>query len=313
MSDSENSVDSRLETFIRRMPKAEIHVHLEGSVRPATLLELAQRNGVQPPAGDEAGLREFFRFRDFPHFIEVYIAVCSCLRTPEDFATIVLELGEDAAAQNIRYLEIHFNPETNVRKRGLDFHQMLAGMNRGRAEARERWGVEMRWIADGVRDSETSPYSVTQTVDWITALSADDGVVALGLGGNEVGYPPAPFVADFARARAAGLHTVAHAGETTGHATICDSLDFLGVERIGHGVRAMENPRARGAPRPGPHSSRALPDQQPLHRRRVQLRRPPVPGVRRCRSTGDRQLRRSTPLRHNVDGRVPGAGPALGL
>jgi aminodeoxyfutalosine deaminase len=241
MSDSENLVNSRLETFIRRMPKAEIHVHLEGSVRPATLLELARRNGVQPPAADEAGLREFFRFRDFPHFIEVYIAVCSCLRTPEDFATIVLELGEDAAAQNIRYLEIHFNPETNVRKRGLDFHQMLAGMNRGRAEARERWGVEMRWIADGVRDSETSPYSVTQTVDWITPLSADDGIVALGLGGNEVGYPPAPFVADFARARAAGLHTVAHAGETTGHATICDSLDFLGVERIGHGVRAVDN------------------------------------------------------------------------
>jgi aminodeoxyfutalosine deaminase len=242
MSDSEKSVDSQLETFIRRMPKAEIHVHLEGSVRPATLLELAQRNGVRPPASDEAGLREFFRFRDFPHFIEVYIAVCSCLRTPEDFATIVLELGEDAAAQNIRYLEIHFNPETNVRKRGLDFHQMLDGMNRGRAEARERWGVEMRWIADGVRDSETSPYSVTQTVDWITALSADEGVVALGLGGNEVGYPPTPFVKDFARARAAGLHAVAHAGETTGHTTICDSLDFLGVERIGHGVRAIDNP-----------------------------------------------------------------------
>jgi adenosine deaminase len=211
-------------------------------VRPATLLELAERNDMRPPATDEAGLREFFRFRDFPHFIEVYIAVCSCLRTPEDFATIVLELGEDAAAQNIRYLEIHFNPEPNVRNRGLDFHQMLAGMNRGRTEARQRWGVEMRWIADGVRDSDTSPYSVTQTVDWITALSPDDGVVALGLGGTEVGYPPAPFVADFARARAAGLHTVAHAGETTGHGTICDSLDILGVERIGHGVRAAENP-----------------------------------------------------------------------
>jgi adenosine deaminase len=223
------------------MPKAEIHVHLEGSVRPATLLELARRNGVQPPAEDEAGLREFFRFRDFPHFIEVYIAVCSCLRTPEDFATIVLELGEDAAAQNIRYLEIHFNPETNVRKRGLDFHQMLAGMSRGRSEARERWGVEMRWIADGVRDSETSPFSVTQTVDWIAPLPAKDGVVALGLGGNEVGYPPTAFVADFARAREAGLHTVAHAGETTGYTTICDSLDFLSVERIGHGVRAVDN------------------------------------------------------------------------
>src|SRR4051794_22432619 len=241
MSDSEYPIDSRLETFIRRMPKAEIHVHLEGSVRPATLLELARRNGVRPPAGDEAGLRGVFPFRDFPHFIEVYIAVCSCLRTPEDFATIVLELGEDAAAQNIRYLEIHFNPETNVRKRGLDFHQMLAGMNRGRAAARERWGVEMRWIADGVRDSETSPYSVTQTVDWITALPADDGVVALGLGGNEVGHPPAPFVRDFARARAAGLHTLAHAGGTTRPATIFDSLVFFCGGGVGDRGGALHN------------------------------------------------------------------------
>lgn len=242
MSESVSPLDPRLEAFVRRMPKAEIHVHLEGSVRPATLLELARRNGMTPPAPDEAGLREFFRFRDFPHFIEVYIAVCTCLRTPDDFATIVREAGEDAARQNIRYLEIHFNPETNVRKRGLDFHAMLEGMNRGRAEARKQWGVEMRWIADGVRDSETSPFSVTQTVDWIIPLSEDDGVVALGLGGNEVGHPPAPFAADFARARAAGLRTVAHAGETTGHATICDSLDLLGAERIGHGVRAAENP-----------------------------------------------------------------------
>src|SRR4029453_18903295 len=110
------AINPHLETFVRRMPKAEIHLHLEGSVRPATLLTLAERNRVPPPTADEAGLREFFRFRDFPHFIEVYIAVCSCLRTPEDFATIVEELGEDAAHQNIRYLEIHFNPETNVRK-----------------------------------------------------------------------------------------------------------------------------------------------------------------------------------------------------
>lgn len=242
MSESPTTIDPHLETFVRRMPKAEIHVHLEGSVRPATLLQLAQRNGVQPPATDEASLREFFRFRDFPHFIEVYIAVCNCLRTPDDFTTIVREVGEDAAAQNIQYLEIHFNPETNVRKRGLDFHEMLTGMNRGRAEARQRWGVEMRWIADGVRDSETSPFSVTRTVDWIKDLPAEDGVVALGLGGNEVGHPPAPFAGDFARARAAGLRTVAHAGETTGHATICDSIDFLGAERIGHGVRAIDNP-----------------------------------------------------------------------
>ncbi|MCA9876562.1 MAG: adenosine deaminase [Thermomicrobiales bacterium] len=236
------AISPALEAFIRRMPKAEIHVHLEGSVRPETLLMLAERNGQTPPAPDVEGLRQFFQFRDFPHFIDVYIAVCTCLRTPEDFADIVREVGEDAAAQNIRYLEMHFNPETNVRKRGLDFHEMLAGMNRGRREARERWGVEIRWIADGVRDSETSPFSVTRTVDWITALSPADGVVALGLGGDEVGHPPAPFAADFARARQGGLRTVAHAGETTGAETVRASLDLLGAERIGHGVRAWDDP-----------------------------------------------------------------------
>ncbi len=177
------------------------------------------------------------------------------------------EVGEDAAAQNIRYLEIHFNPETNVRKRGLDFHEMLAGMNRGRAEARERWGVEMRWIADGVRDSETSPYSVTQTVDWIAPLPPEDGVVALGLGGNEVGHPPTPFAKDFARARAAGLHTVAHAGETTGPVTICDSLDLL-ARRTHRPRRARRRePRSRRPSGPGPRAIGALPDQQHLHRR----------------------------------------------
>ena len=242
MTDEYLAISPALQSFIQRMPKAEIHVHLEGSVRPETLLVLAERNGQTPPAPDVAGIREFFQFRDFPHFIEAYIAVCTCLRTPDDFATIVREVGEDAAAQNIRYLEMHFNPETNVRKRGLDFHQMLAGMNRGRAEAKERWGVEIRWIADGIRDSETTPYSVTRTVDWITALSPEDGVVALGLGGDEVGYPPAPFAADFARARQAGLRTVAHAGETTGAETVRESLDLLEAERIGHGVRAWDDP-----------------------------------------------------------------------
>ena len=224
------------------MPKAELHLHLEGSVRPRTVLELAAANGVAFPVADEAGLAEFFRFRDFPHFIEGYIAVCGTLRRPADFARIVRELGEDAAAQNLRYVEVHFNPESNVRKRGLAFRAMLDGMNAGRREARERFGVEMRWIADGIRDAETGPASVTQTVDWIVGLDAADGVVALGLGGDEVGFPPAPFAADFGRARAAGLRVVAHAGETTGPETIWDSIRLLGAERIGHGIRAVEDP-----------------------------------------------------------------------
>jgi aminodeoxyfutalosine deaminase len=235
-------LDSNLEQFIVEMPKAELHLHLEGAIQPSTLLHLAERNRITLPFRDEAEMAEFFRFRDFPHFIEVFITVCECLRTPDDFALVVTDLGEDAARQNIRYLELHFNPEPHVRRRGLRFDQIMAGINQGREDVRDRWGIELRWIADGVRDAESGPASVDITVDWIAALDPADGVVALGLGGNEVGNPPGLFRAAFARARAAGLHVVAHAGETTGPVTIRDSLDLLGAERIGHGILAIEDP-----------------------------------------------------------------------
>ncbi len=231
-----------IEQFIAAMPKVELHLHLEGSVRPTTLLELARKHAITLPATNEREVIDYFQFRDFSHFIEIYMAICECLRTPEDFARIVEELGERAAAQNIRYLEVHFNPEPHVRKRGISFTAMLDGMNRGRMAARHRFDVEMRWIADGVRDAESGPISVMITVDWLTGLTVADGVVALGLGGDEIGHPPAQFAAAFAKARAAGLHTVAHAGETTGPETIWSSLRDLQVERIGHGVRAVDDP-----------------------------------------------------------------------
>lgn len=231
-----------LERWIVAMPKAELHVHLEGTIRPRTLLTLARRHGIRLPADDEAGLRRFFRFRDFPHFIDVYMAVCECLRHPDDFALVVGELGAEAVRQNVRYLEVHFNPEPHVRKRGLTFDGLLAGMNEGRRDVRDRWGVELRWIADGVRDAESGPSSVATTVAWISRLQPMDGVVALGLGGDEVGHPPLPFAAAFRAAREAGLHVVAHAGETTGPETIWSSLRDLGAERIGHGVRAIDDP-----------------------------------------------------------------------
>lgn len=231
-----------LERWIVEMPKAELHVHLEGTIRPRTMLKLARRHGIRLPADDEAGLRRFFRFRDFPHFIDVYMAVCECLRHPDDFALVVRELGAEAARQNVRYLEVHFNPEPHVRKRGLMFDGLLAGMNEGRREVRDRWGVELRWIADGVRDAESGPSSVATTVAWISRLRPMDGVVALGLGGDEVGHPPLPFAAAFRAAREAGLHVVAHAGETTGPETIRSSLQDLRAERIGHGVRAIDDP-----------------------------------------------------------------------
>lgn len=236
------TVTTALEQFIIEMPKAELHLHLEGAIQPATVLLLAERNRIALPFTTEAEMARFFQFRDFPHFIEVYGVVCECLRTPDDFTLIVNELGAEAARQHIRYLEVHFNPEPHWRRRGVRFDDLITGMNRGRAEVRERWGVELRWIADGVRDADSGPASVETTVDWIAALDPAAGVVALGLGGNEHGYPPRLFTSAFARARAAGLHVVAHAGEATGPETIRATLDLLHAERIGHGIRAIDDP-----------------------------------------------------------------------
>jgi aminodeoxyfutalosine deaminase len=231
-----------LAEFVRRMPKVEIHVHLEGSLLPATMRDLAQRHGLDLPIHDDAALAAFYSFRDFAHFVDVYIAACSCLRTPEDFARVAYELGAEAARQNCRYVEAHFNPEPNARKRGIPIRDQLDGMNAGRARALAEFGVELRWIADGVRDAESGPGSVRRTVEWIAGLPASDGVIGLGLGGDEREGPPERFVEAFAAAREAGLRVVAHAGETTGPETIRRTIDLLEAERIGHGIAAAADP-----------------------------------------------------------------------
>jgi aminodeoxyfutalosine deaminase len=232
----------RLAEFVERMPKVEIHVHLEGSILPATMRDLALRHGLDLPVHDDAALAAFYSFRDFAHFVDVYVAACSCLCSADDFARVAYELGAEAARQNCRYVEAHFNPEPNHRKRGVPFRDQLDGMNAGRARALAEFGVELRWIADGVRDAESGPVSVMQTVEWIAGLPATDGVIGLGLGGHEAGGPPRLFVEAFAAAREAGLHVVAHAGETTGPETIWATLDLLGAERIGHGISAARDP-----------------------------------------------------------------------
>lgn len=238
----DTGIPPALDRFIVAMPKVELHLHLEGSVLPATARELAARHGLALPFLDGAESERSYRFRDFSHFVEAFVGLLECLREPDDFARVVLDLGREAARQHIRYLEVFFSPEVHVRRKGLRFDAILAGMNAGRAEARRRWGVEMRWIADCARGAESGPIALTHTVEWISHLPPGDGVLGLGLGGNEVGRPAALFVDAFAAARAAGLRVVAHAGETTGPHTIWDTISLLQAERIGHGVRAVEDP-----------------------------------------------------------------------
>ena len=227
-----------LDEFIHALPKVELHVHLEGSIRPSTLLTLAARNGVELPAHNLEEVRRFYCFVDFDHFLKVYLTISNCLRTAADYELIAYEFGADMARQNIRYAEVTFTPDTNVANSGLSFGDILAGLNAGRARAQADFGVEFKWVLDIVRNV---PESSQRVVEWAIGARAR-GVVALGLGGTEQGFPPDLFSDAFARARQAGLHSVPHAGETVGPESVWAALHLLGAERIGHGVRCTEDP-----------------------------------------------------------------------
>jgi aminodeoxyfutalosine deaminase len=143
--------------FIQAMPKAELHIHLEGSIQPATLLALAARHGRTNhlPSTDVAALQAWFRFTDFPHFIHIYMLISDLLRTPEDFALIVHDFAADMAAQNIRYREVTFTPftHTDLQHKGLTIDHLLAGLEEGRRVARDEFGVELRWVFDIPRNA----------------------------------------------------------------------------------------------------------------------------------------------------------------
>jgi adenosine deaminase len=232
-------MNAKLESFIRAMPKVELHVHLEGSIQPETLLTLAQRNRVALPYDTVEGLRAWYTFRDFPHFVEIYVAISKCLKTPEDIEWIAREFLAGQAAQNIKHTEATYTAYTIYKVCGIEFADQLAALHKARAWAQRELGVDMTLTLDIAR--EVMPEMGMVTAEW--AISAmDSGVSAFGLGGYEVGNPPEKFAAAFERARAAGLPAVPHAGETEGAPSIWGALRHLNAVRIGHGVRALEDP-----------------------------------------------------------------------
>jgi aminodeoxyfutalosine deaminase len=233
-----------IERYLQVVPKAELHVHLEGSIRPSTLLTLAQRNGVTLPFTTLTDMREWFRFRSFPHFVEVYFAISRCLKTPEDYALIAYEFGAEMAHQNVRYAEVTFSPSTHRYSLGIAHDAYFQGLTSGRERARRDFGVEMRWVFDIVRDIPDEAER-RRRADYTTDVAIEsihDGVVALGLGGYERNYPPEQFAGWFDKALSAGLHSAPHAGEGDGPASVWGALCTLGAERIGHGVRSIEDP-----------------------------------------------------------------------
>lgn len=241
---------TQLANFIQQTPKAEIHIHLEGSIQPATVLKLAERHNQthRLPGATVQALENWFTFTDFPHFIQIYVTIQDMIRTADDFELIVYECGADMAAQNIRYREITVTPFTHTHylDKGLTIDQVLAGLNAGRLRAKQDFGVEMRWVFDiprnfAFQNGTYNPESANITLSYALA-GQNQGVVGFGLGGNEVGCPPEQFAHAFTEAKEAGLLSVPHAGETMGPTSVWGSVRELQADRLGHGVRAIEDP-----------------------------------------------------------------------
>ena len=227
------------EEFLRGLPKAELHVHHVGSASPRIVAELAERHpGAGVPADPEQ-LERYFEFTDFAHFIDVYLSVVDLVRTPEDVRTLTYEVAEEMVrGENIRYAELTCTPYTSV-VRGIPIEAYTEAIEDARLAAERDLGLVLRWIYDipGESGLEAADATLGYALD-----HRPEGLVGFGLGGPEVGVPRPQFAPHFERARAAGLRSVPHSGETTGPESVWDALRHLGAERIGHGTSAAQDP-----------------------------------------------------------------------
>jgi aminodeoxyfutalosine deaminase len=215
-------------------PKIELHVHLEGTVRADTLREIARRNDYALP--DD--LESLYHFRDFRHFIEVWILTTNALKKEEDYRQMVVDYAAEAASHGAVYLEGIFSPAERVRH-GCTWEDVFEGVCNGAQEAKERHGVEIRLTPDIPRGFTQE--EARATVEWC-ARYRDRGVVGVGLGGLEAEYPPEPYEDVFRHAKALGLGSVPHAGEVAGAASVRGALESLEADRLRHGIRAEEDP-----------------------------------------------------------------------
>ncbi|MEV6801459.1 adenosine deaminase [Micromonospora rifamycinica] len=228
-----------LSAFIAELPKVELHVHHVGSASPRIVAELAARHeGRSPVPADPDALADYFAFRDFAHFIEVYLSVVDLVRDPDDVWLLTHEVARELARQQVRYAELTVTPYSHVR-RGIPAPAFCEAIEDARRRAEADFGIALRWCFD--IPGEAGLPAAEETLR-ISLDERPDGLVSFGLGGPEIGVPRPQFKPYFDRARAAGLRSVPHAGETTGPETIWDALRELGAERIGHGISAAQDP-----------------------------------------------------------------------
>jgi len=226
---------------LQAMPKAEIHVHLEGSTSPELIFRMAHRNKIPLPVTTIEEWKTFYAFRDFNHFIEIYMLTVSCMLTPQDFTEMVVDFMARQSAQNIRYSEVFFSPALHTHRlpSGVILHALAEGVRLGK----EQHGVDITFLPDISRQNCIEKDPQREVLEF--ALAARDLGIGSGLSiaGMEIGYPSNLFKDVFDEARRQGLHVVAHAGETGDHRIVRDVLQVLQPERIGHGMGALGDPQ----------------------------------------------------------------------
>ncbi|RKN41554.1 adenosine deaminase [Micromonospora endolithica] len=229
-----------LTDFITGLPKVELHVHHVGSATPQTVARLAERYaGTTSVPADPALLAGYFTFTDFAHFIQVYLSVVDLIRDAEDVATLTYDIGAGLAAQSVRYAELTLTPYSSI-VRGIPAEEYCEAVEDARLRAARDHSIQLRWCFDIPGEPTMTGADVTLDV---ALKQRPEGLVSFGLGGPEEGIARARYTAHFAAARAAGLHSVPHAGESTGPQTVWDAVRHLGAERIGHGIAAARDPK----------------------------------------------------------------------
>jgi adenosine deaminase len=222
---------------LSRLPKVELHLHLEGTLEPETVLELARRNKVELPYPDLEDLRGRYEFTDLQSFLDLIYANLTVLQTEEDFSDLVIAYVARAAAGGVRHVEAFFDPQPHV-ARGIPLQRVVDGLASGIAAAERDDGTTVELIACFHRDR-----SEEDALAMLAALEeAGAPIIGIGLDSAEVGNPPAKFQRVYARAGELGLHRVAHAGEEGGAASVTEALDLLHIERVDHGIQAIDDP-----------------------------------------------------------------------
>jgi adenosine deaminase len=230
-------VSDRLKDHLRAMPKFELHVHIEGAADADTYFEIAQKNKVSLPAKSRQEWRRFFEFRDFPHFIEVYTAAVNCMHKTDDYGLLIDNFFKHQAEQNIVYSEAYLSASFIIER--FEDEAILDVIEAAMLAGQEKYGCVVRLIPDIAR---MVPETQDRVLEFVLKGKKRDLFIGLGLGGLETGFPPGLFIESFEEARRAGLRTVAHAGEAAGPESIWGAIEELKVERIGHGIRCVEDP-----------------------------------------------------------------------